>query len=170
MIQCYGSGTGRLLFRRLAHAAHYDGVIKRREGTGRRWNFWPCSGRPETGGPKQAGVALRVRGVEDGSFGQNRDDYQPNWRDLRRDCPGPCRLLRAPRQRAKCQPRCGLPVVGADHIEELISLWRRRHPHTASFDPLGRRHSFLVRRWKISGEVDQYGYSSKSEAGVCVRT
>src|SRR5215472_14926528 len=28
----------------------------------------------------------------------------------------PGSLRCAPRQRAKCQPRCGLPVVGADHI------------------------------------------------------
>jgi len=28
LIQCYGSGTGRRLFRRLAHTVHYDGVIK----------------------------------------------------------------------------------------------------------------------------------------------
>jgi hypothetical protein len=25
------------------NTAHYDGVIKGIEGTGRRWNFWPCS-------------------------------------------------------------------------------------------------------------------------------
>jgi hypothetical protein len=50
------------LVRLVAHTPHHDGRQERCDGTGSNRDFWPCSGRPETRGPEQAGVALRVEG------------------------------------------------------------------------------------------------------------